>query len=127
MHRVGVTPSGAGTWAWRRRLPAVTHEYTLLLGGIVHPGGGAPDATALAYAHDTVLAVGSDEEVRAISRGDSRMVDLGGRIVVPTAGSTLEPGAPATFRVLGPDEGTVAVVRDGRVVEGTLGGPGTTA
>jgi hypothetical protein len=97
----------------------MTHEYTLLLGGIVRQAGEAPGPTAIAFAHDTVLAVGSDDEVRAISRGDSHTIELGGRIVVPDA-SPLEPGGPASFRILDTDGEVVAVVRGGRIVEGRL-------
>ncbi|HEY3336338.1 MAG TPA: hypothetical protein VGK16_13985 [Candidatus Limnocylindrales bacterium] len=100
----------------------MTHEYTLLLGGIVRPGGGAPDATALAYALDTVLALGTDDEVRAISRGDSHVVELAGRRVEAAAGVVLEPGAPASFRIVDASAGVVAVVVAGRVVEGGLPG-----
>ncbi|HEU0244373.1 MAG TPA: hypothetical protein VFQ75_10735 [Candidatus Limnocylindrales bacterium] len=100
----------------------MTHEYTLLLGGIIRPGGGASDKTALGYAHDTVLAVGSDAEVRAISRGDSHVVDLAGRTVIAADGVVLEPGAAASFRVLDATGRVVAVVVDGQVVEGALAG-----
>ena len=102
----------------------MTHEYVLLVGGVVQAGDGVP-ATALAYAHDTVLAIGSDEAVHAVSRGDSRVVDLAGRIVTPAdAGGRLEVGGQATFAVLASDGATVlAIVRNGRAVEGTLPGP----
>jgi predicted amidohydrolase YtcJ len=93
-----------------------------MVGGIVRPGGGTPAATALAYAHDTVLAVGTDAEVRAISRGDSHVVDLAGRSILPAEGIVLEPGAPASFRVVDASAAVVAVIVDGRVVEGGLQG-----
>ena len=95
----------------------MTHEYTILLGGIVRPGPGIAPASAFAFAHDTILAVGSDPEVRAISRGDSRVVALGGCVVEPLAGSKLEPGAPASFRVTR-DGVLVASVVDGRLEQG---------
>jgi len=108
----------------------MTHEYTLLVGGIVRARDDVP-ATALAYAHDTVVAIGSDDAIRGTSRGDSRVVELNGRIVAPIPASegALEVGGPATFVVLAPDGvGVVAVVLDGRAVEGMLPGPdGTTA
>ena len=66
----------------------VTHEYTLLLGGTIITGGSRPDAAAIAWASDTVLALGSEMEVRSISRGDSHVVEIQGRFVVPLA-----PGA----------------------------------
>lgn len=105
----------------------MTHEYTILLGGTVISGGGAPDATAIAWAHDTVLLVGSDEDVRAISRGDSHFIDLVGRFVVPL-GEPLGAGSQADLAVFEKDPRTVhttpeplAVVRAGRVIEGRLG------
>ncbi|MDL2335252.1 MAG: hypothetical protein QFC55_04400 [Chloroflexota bacterium] len=97
----------------------MTHEYTLLLGGDVRPGGGAPNASAIAWAHDTVLMIGTDDSVRAISRGDSHMVDIRGLAVVPL-GESLEVGGPADLKVLDADSGTVAVVRGGHVVEGAF-------
>ena len=42
----------------------MTHEYTLLIGGTVITGRDEPDATAIAWAADTVIALGSDDEVR---------------------------------------------------------------
>jgi hypothetical protein len=78
----------------------MAHEYTILVGGVVIRGGGAPDATAIAWAEDTVLAVGADDAVRAISRGDSRFVDLAWACVraIDPAG-VLEAGAPADLAV----------------------------
>lgn len=114
----------------------MTHEYTILLGGTVRTTPGrphttdlseapeAPFPTAIAWAHDTILAVGTDAEVRSISRGDSRFVELHGARVVPVAG-TLEPGAAADLDVLAPDPATgsqrvIAVIRRGQVVDGRL-------
>jgi hypothetical protein len=119
----------------------VSHEYTLLLGGTVVRGGGRPDASAIAWAADTILAIGSDEEVRAISRGDSRMIDLAGATVIPVAETAapswpteaaLDVGGKANLAVLRDDPrleaarppgaatSPVAVIRAGRVVRGTL-------
>jgi len=120
----------------------VTHRYTLLVGGIVISGRDAPDASAIAWAEGTVLALGSDEEVRAISRGDSHVFDLGGACVVPLgeAGdatwpidATLEIGGRADLAVVerdprrlgvpaGEQLAALALVRDGRVVAGALPG-----
>jgi predicted amidohydrolase YtcJ len=115
----------------------VTHEYTILTGGVVLPGGDAPSATAIAWAADTILAIGSDAEVRAISRGDSLFVDLRGTCVAGAGGTDLEVGGPADLvvldrdprRIAGPDATgphAIAVIRAGRVVEGRLP-PGTAA
>ena len=122
----------------------MTHQYTLLVGGIVIPGGGAPDATAIAWAGDTILAIGTDDEVRAISRGDSHLFGLGGACVSPLepgpdtaspTGAPLEIGVRADLAVLDrdprlsdtgapatPRPRTLAVVRGGRVVAGALPG-----
>ena len=90
----------------------MTHEYTLLIGGTVITGRDEPDASAIAWAADTVIALGSDDEVRGTSRGDSHVMDLEGAIVValgngpdacwPTK-ATLEIGGPADLAVLDRD------------------------
>jgi hypothetical protein len=97
----------------------VTHEYTLLVGGTVLPGDGQPDVSAIAWAADIVIALGSDDQVRATSRGDSHVVDLGGAFVEPIEVGTLEVGGRADLSVRVGDR-VVAVVRGGRVVEGAL-------
>jgi len=105
----------------------VTHEYTLLLGGTVLPGGGAPACGALAWAEGTVLALGSDAEVRAISRGDSAVLLATDAFVVPL-NELLEVGMPADLAVLdadpraGPPGTPRAVIRGGHVTEGRLPG-----
>jgi hypothetical protein len=73
----------------------MTHAYVICVNGEVDPR--APDATesdatrstAIAWAADHVLAVGTDEAVRAISRGDSTFLDLHGCVV------TALPAEPA--------------------------------
>jgi hypothetical protein len=84
----------------------VTHEYVIGLGGIVasgtpgDPGASGPDdaspATAIAWAADRVLAVGSDADVRSISRGDSIFIDLAGCTVTMLPTET----APAALLLL---------------------------
>ncbi len=125
----------------------MTHRYTLLVGGTVIPGGDEPDAAAIAWAEDTVIALGAELDVRAISRGDSHLFDLGGAFVVPIApegdakwpvAATLEVGERADLAVLDrdprmarADDGrdprprTVAIVRGGRVLAGALPGGST--
>jgi predicted amidohydrolase YtcJ len=78
----------------------VTHEYTVLHGGVVitldgaaptdvgSRAAGAPDAaglraSAIAYARDRIIAVGSDADILPLAGPDSRVVDLRGRVVVP--------------------------------------------
>ncbi len=71
----------------------MTHEYVIATGGSIMgvaaddqaagATGGAPAPTAIAWAADRILAVGSDEAVRAISRGDSTFIDLAGCAVTP--------------------------------------------
>jgi predicted amidohydrolase YtcJ len=120
----------------------VTHLYTLLLGGTVITGRDEPDASAIAWAADTVIAIGTDDEVRRTSRGDSRVIDLGGAVVLPldeTGGArwppaaTLEVGGRADLVLLEHDPrravvpagrrlSTIALVRGGVVVAGHLPG-----
>jgi predicted amidohydrolase YtcJ len=120
----------------------VTHRYTLLIGGTVISGRDEPDASAIAWAADTVIALGTDDEVRGASRGDSYVVDLGGASVValsegPDArwppDATLEVGGRADLAVLESDpriagpraqhrRSALALVRGGRVVAGRLPG-----
>lgn len=62
----------------------MTHEYVIALNGLVEPDlGEDSEETAVAWAADAVLAVGPDEVVRAISRGDSTFLDLCGCLVTP--------------------------------------------
>jgi predicted amidohydrolase YtcJ len=117
----------------------VTHLYTLLLDAVVLPAADEPAAAALAWAEDVVLAIGSREQVRGISRGDSRVVELGGAFVIPLdetgaaawpPQATLEVGGPADFAILADDPRSapaplapLAVVRGGHVVAGSLAPP----
>jgi predicted amidohydrolase YtcJ len=118
----------------------VTHGYTLLIRGTVISGRDEPDVSAIAWAADTVIALGSVDDVRGTSRGDSHVIDLGGAAVValgegPDArwppDATLEVGGRADLAVLERDPRLVgpraqhrlsalALVRGGRVVAGRL-------
>ncbi len=60
----------------------MTHEYVIAYHGIIEPRGDAL-TTAIGWADEAVLAVGSDEAVRSISRGDSTFIDLDGCVVTP--------------------------------------------
>jgi predicted amidohydrolase YtcJ len=105
----------------------MTHEYTLLLGATILPGGDAEPCEALAWALGIVLAVGPDAAVRAISRGDSHVIACPGAFVVPLEGQ-LEAGARADLAVYAADPRgadsaqPIAVIRGGHVVAGALSG-----
>ena len=108
----------------------MTHEYTLLLGATVLPGGDAPPCEALAWASGTILALGSEADIRAISRGDSQVLAFTGRFVVPM-GEPLEVGSPADLLVLAEDPrrgdgpGPIARIRGGHVQEDSAGPRGS--
>lgn len=77
----------------------MTHEYVIALGGVILGARGdatgsaraerPPFPTAIAWAADRVLAVGEDEPVSAISRGDSIFLDLAGCAVTPAPSDPL--------------------------------------
>jgi hypothetical protein len=121
----------------------VTHLYTILVRGTVLPGRDAPPFAAIAWAGDTVIGLGSEAEMRGLSRGDSHVVDLDGAFVLPlgpavAAGwppaATLEIGDRADLAIVAGDPRldepggttcpTLALIRDGVVVAGGLPGSG---
>src|SRR5262249_13136836 len=55
----------------------------VLRGGSVWAGKGLPAATAIAIRGERVVAVGTDESVRALVGPKTRVVELAGRFVVP--------------------------------------------
>jgi predicted amidohydrolase YtcJ len=99
----------------------VTHEYTLLLGATVLPGGGQPPCEALAWAAGTILALGTEADIQAISRGDSGVMTFPGAYVVPLD-EPLDVGSAADLLVFERDPRQVdpgepqAVIRGGHVV-----------
>lgn len=118
----------------------MTHRYTLLVGGTILPGPGQADCSAIAWAEGTLLALGTDAQVRALSRGDSELRDLRGAYVVPVGAAdrvewppstTLEVGGPADLAILTADPRVGAgraggldlgatIVRGGHAVLGSL-------
>jgi predicted amidohydrolase YtcJ len=71
-------------FAMSASMAALASEADLVLvGGRVWAGRGRPEGTALAVAGERVLAVGSDDLVRALAGPTTRIVDLHGRLVVP--------------------------------------------
>ncbi len=121
----------------------MTHRYTILVRGTVISGPDDPAVTAIAWADDTVIALGSDDDVRGISRGDSHVIDLAGAVVVPLGvgadaywppDARLEVGGRADLAVMASDprprgqrgepSSTVALVRGGRIVAGRFPGAG---
>lgn len=100
----------------------MTHEYIIALGGRVHALRDAEadvePASAIAWAADLVLAVGSDEVVRGISRGDSIFLDLDGCVVTAAAiAADLEAGSRADLDFWDAAQ-IVARVRAGAFTEG---------
>jgi cytosine/adenosine deaminase-related metal-dependent hydrolase len=60
------------------------HADRIFVNGKIWTGDDAkPAAQALAVSGDKLLAVGSDQEIRALARADTAVVDLKGRRVVP--------------------------------------------
>ena len=133
----------------------VTHEYVIATGGVILTGASPADPatdpapTAIAWAADRVLAVGRDGDVRAISRGDSTFLDLGGCVVTAAPSDIaiaeaaaartdddlrrvladsaqipvddrLEPGSTADLAFWGRDRRVIAVVRDGAFTTGDI-------
>jgi hypothetical protein len=115
----------------------VTHRYTVLVGGTILPGPGHAVCSAIAWAEGTLLALGTDERVRSVSRGDSELRNLRGAYVVPIGAADmvewppstiLEVGGPADLAILtaDPRAGTgrldlgVTIVRGGHAVIGGL-------
>jgi len=99
----------------------VTHEYVIALSGHIRSTSSEAEATAVGWAAEAILAVGTDEAVRSISRGDSTFLDLDGCLVTPRdpddPAASLEPGAPADLAFWRDGE-LVATVEAGHFTEG---------
>jgi len=60
------------------------HADRILINGVVWTGDDAcPRADAIAISGDKLLAVGTNQEIRALASADTAVVDLKGRFVVP--------------------------------------------
>ncbi|HEY3122157.1 MAG TPA: amidohydrolase [Vicinamibacteria bacterium] len=62
---------------------SLTPADLVLVGGRVWAGKGLPGGSGIAMGGGRVLAVGSDEAVRALAGPGARIIDLRGRLVVP--------------------------------------------
>lgn len=72
-------PTGSGTGAPQPDLPA-----TVFRGGVVYTlEPGRPWASAVAVRGNRIVAVGADHEAMAVAGPDARIVDLGGRMLLP--------------------------------------------
>ncbi|MCL4212670.1 MAG: amidohydrolase [Gemmatimonadales bacterium] len=58
-------------------------ELILVNGDIITMDPLAPRAQAVAIANGRLLAVGTDADIRALSRPGTRTIDLGGKVVIP--------------------------------------------
>lgn len=58
-------------------------DLILLNGKIVTMDAAGATVQALAADGDRIIALGSDDEVRSLAGGDARVIDLGGRVVLP--------------------------------------------
>ncbi len=84
----------------------MTHEYVIALNGRIEPDlSGDGVSTSIGWAADAILAVGPDDVVRAISRGDSTFLDLEGCVVTPLpddlhdAAAVVRRSAPRTMDI----------------------------
>ncbi len=96
----------------------MTHEYVIALNGRVDPAAGHTQTaapTAVAWAADHVLAVGSDDAMRALSRGDSTFLDLDGCRV--TALPTDLDAATEALRGAGPSADPGTLLRHARLLD----------
>ena len=65
------------------RAPAETATLVLVNGRIVTVDGLVPEAEALAAAGDTIMAIGTSQEMQAWIGEDTRVMDLGGMLAIP--------------------------------------------
>jgi predicted amidohydrolase YtcJ len=87
------------------------HVDRIFVGGVLWTGDDAkPRAEAMAVSGDTLVAVGSDAEIRALAKPDTAVVDLKGRFVTPGfQDSHLHFPGPSIYEVQLGDVETLAV------------------
>jgi len=66
-----------------RAVAADNGADVILRGGTIRPLPGAPVASALAIKGGQVFAVGDESALSALKTGDTKVVDLGGRTLLP--------------------------------------------
>jgi hypothetical protein len=106
----------------------VTHEYVIASGGRIVPG--REGDTAIAWAADHVLAVGEDDVVRAMSRGDSTFLDLAGCLVTALPGDPRQADALVSGLVLEAEadgDPVALLARTGLLDRDAILGPGSPA
>jgi predicted amidohydrolase YtcJ len=80
--------------------PSAAPDLLLVGGKVFTSDNTRPWAEALAIRGDRIVAVGSSAEVRALASPSSRVIDVGGRVVVPgfnDAHDHISGAAPGTF------------------------------
>ena len=60
-----------------------TPDVILVNGDLLTQDPAAPRAQAMAISGDRIIAVGSNADIRALARRSTRVVDFGGRVVIP--------------------------------------------
>ena len=106
----------------------MTHEYVIALNGHIEPDlSGDAEETAVAWATDAVLAVGPDDVVRAISRGDSTFLDLGGCVVTPLPEDLADAASAVRERARRPADIGRVLVETGLLGPGVVLEPGAPA
>lgn len=106
----------------------MTHEYVIALSGHIEPDlTGDAEETALAWAAGAVLAVGPDEVVRAVSRGDSTFLDLGGCVVTPLPEDLADAASAVREQARRPSDIGRVLVETGLLGPGAVLEPGAAA
>ena len=77
--------SGLSAFATVVALPSwhETPDVILVNGDLLTQDPAVPRAQAIAISGDRIIAVGSNADIRALARRNTRVVDFGGRVVIP--------------------------------------------